>query len=227
MHGMWLIFYDTFDLLKVRHRRKNGIPWNPWSPIRVASNMMMSSNGNIFRVTGLCEGSLPVTCGFPSHRPVTRSFDASFKLRLKKGTTSCDDDLRGHRAHYDVTVMKQYSQRSADEVSQPVACQYNIMHIDILPHRVINCFGGKNTTFPHICNTSNKQCSCSSISVHLFIKRVHLTHTHIYISTFQMLTLLKKYLYCQSQCSKTWDSKCLALIPQMVRAFGMYPKFGG
>ena len=32
--------------------------------------------------------------------------------------------------------------------------------------------------------------------------------------TFQMLTLLKKYLYRQSQCSKTWDSKCLALIAQ-------------
>ena len=45
--------------------------------------------------------------------------------------------------------------------------------------------------------------------------------------TFQMLTLLKKYLYCQSQYSKTWDSKCLALIAQMVRALGMNPRNGG
>ena len=42
-----------------------------------------------------------------------------------------------------------------------------------------------------------------------------------------MLTSLKKYLYRQSQYSKTWDSKCLALIAQIVRAFGMNPKVGG
>ena len=37
----------------------------------------------------------------------------------------------------------------------------------------------------------------------------------------------KKYLYRQSKYSKTWDSKCLALIAQMARAFGMNPKVGG
>ena len=45
--------------------------------------------------------------------------------------------------------------------------------------------------------------------------------------TLQMLTLLKKYLYRQSQYSTTWDIKCLALINQKVRAFGMNPKVGG
>ena len=44
---------------------------------------------------------------------------------------------------------------------------------------------------------------------------------------FQMLTLLRRYLYCQSQFSKTWDSRCLALIAEMVWAFGMNPKVGG
>ena len=39
--------------------------------------------------------------------------------------------------------------------------------------------------------------------------------------TFQTLTLLQKYLYRQSQYSKTWDSKCLALRAQMFRAFGV------
>ena len=42
-----------------------------------------------------------------------------------------------------------------------------------------------------------------------------------------MLTLLKKYLYRQIQCSKIWDSKFLDLIAQEVRAFGMNPKVGG
>ena len=34
-------------------------------------------------------------------------------------------------------------------------------------------------------------------------------------------------MYRQSQYSTTWDSKCLALIAQMVRAFGKNPKVGG
>ena len=31
-----------------------------------------------------CEGNLPVTCGFPSQRPVTRNFDIFFNLRPNK-----------------------------------------------------------------------------------------------------------------------------------------------
>ena len=42
-----------------------------------------------------------------------------------------------------------------------------------------------------------------------------------------MLTLFKKYLYHQIQYSKTWESKCLNLMAQTVRAFGMNPNFGG
>ena len=48
--------------------------------------MMTSSNGNMFRVTGFFVGNSPVTAGnspvigeFPSHRPVTRSFDVFFE----------------------------------------------------------------------------------------------------------------------------------------------------
>ena len=46
--------------------------------------MMTSSNGNIFRVTGLCAGNSPVTGEFPSQRPVTRNFDVVFDLRPNK-----------------------------------------------------------------------------------------------------------------------------------------------
>ena len=46
--------------------------------------MMTSSNGKIFRVTGLCAGNSPVTGEFLAQRPVTRSFDAFFDLRLNK-----------------------------------------------------------------------------------------------------------------------------------------------
>ena len=55
----------------------------------------------------LCAGKSPVTGEFPSKRPVTRSFDVFFNLRLKKVLNKQRDtgDLRRDRAHYDVTVI--------------------------------------------------------------------------------------------------------------------------
>ena len=46
--------------------------------------MMTSSNGNIFRVTGLLAGNSPVPGEFPAQRPVMRSFDVFFDLHLNK-----------------------------------------------------------------------------------------------------------------------------------------------
>ena len=58
--------------------------------------MVMSSNENIFRIAGplgvggggwgwgVGVGGPPVTGGFPSQGPVTRSFDVFFDLRLNK-----------------------------------------------------------------------------------------------------------------------------------------------
>ena len=70
---------------------------------------MTSSNENIFRVTSHLWGEFePVTGEFPSQRPVTRSFDV-FRLMYTwtndKANHRDADDLRRHRAHYDVTVM--------------------------------------------------------------------------------------------------------------------------
>ena len=48
-----------------------------------------------------------------------------------------------------------------------------------------------------------------------------ISHTH-YIINFTW-----QNLYCQSQYSKTWDSKCMTLIARMVRDFGMNPKVEG
>ena len=53
--------------------------WKGDAPSRPGHVIVMtSSNGNIFRVTGPSWGE------FPSHRPVTRSFDVFFDLRLNK-----------------------------------------------------------------------------------------------------------------------------------------------
>ena len=55
----------------------------------------------------LCEGNSPVTCEFPSQRPVTRCCAVFFDLRLNKRLSkqSRPDDLRRHGVHYDVIVM--------------------------------------------------------------------------------------------------------------------------
>ena len=47
-------------------------------------HMMTSSNGNIFRVTGPLCGEFTGPGEFPTQRPVTRSFDIFFDLRLNK-----------------------------------------------------------------------------------------------------------------------------------------------
>ena len=47
-------------------------------------HMMMSLNGNNSALLALCEGNSPITGEFTSQRPVTRSFDVFFYLRLNK-----------------------------------------------------------------------------------------------------------------------------------------------
>ena len=48
------------------------------------TRMKTSSNGNIFRVTGPLCGEFTGPGDFPTQRPVTRSFDVFFDLRLNK-----------------------------------------------------------------------------------------------------------------------------------------------
>ena len=74
--------------------------------LRLNLFMMTSSNGSNFRVTGPLWGEPPVTGVFPSQRPMTRSFDIFFDLRLNKRSSNNRDagDLRRNRAHYDCNV---------------------------------------------------------------------------------------------------------------------------
>ena len=46
--------------------------------------IMTSSNGNIFALLSLYEGNPPVTGGFPSQRPVTRSFDVFLMFSFQR-----------------------------------------------------------------------------------------------------------------------------------------------
>ena len=63
----------------------------------------MSTNGNISVLLAICARNSPVTGEFLAQRPVTRSFDVFFDLRLNK--QSWAGDLRRHRTHYDVIVI--------------------------------------------------------------------------------------------------------------------------
>ena len=55
----------------------------------------------------ICAGNSPVPGEYPAQRPVTRSFDVFFDLRLINGWVNNRKagDLRRYRAHYDVMVM--------------------------------------------------------------------------------------------------------------------------
>ena len=65
--------------------------------------MMTSTNGNIFRVTSLLSGEFIGHRWIPlTYRPVTRSFDVFFDLRLNKRSSK---QSRHHHAHYDVTYL--------------------------------------------------------------------------------------------------------------------------
>ena len=70
--------------------------------------MRTSSNGNIFRVTGPLCGEFTGPGEFPTQKPVTRSFDVFFDLRLNKRLSKQPSGwyLSRHRGHYDVIVME-------------------------------------------------------------------------------------------------------------------------
>ena len=62
----------------------NWIGLGPKENCCLLKNMMTSSNGNIFRVTGPLRGEFTGHGEVPTQRPVTRSFDVFFDLRLNK-----------------------------------------------------------------------------------------------------------------------------------------------
>ena len=66
----------------------------------------------------ICAGNSPVTGEFPTQRPVMRSFDVFFDLRLNKLLNKNHEagDLTRHRAHYDVFVMTGESFKNAYEL---------------------------------------------------------------------------------------------------------------
>ena len=75
-------------------------------PFLTQIGLNLSSNGNIFRVTGPVWGDPPVITGFPSQRLVMQSVGVFCAWTKGLATYREADDLRRHRVHYDITVMK-------------------------------------------------------------------------------------------------------------------------
>ena len=77
--------------------------------------MMTSSNGHIFRVTGHLCGEFTGPGEFPTQRPVTRSFDVFFDLRLNKRLSKqswgwwCETQSGSLWRHCNVTKMDQHT----------------------------------------------------------------------------------------------------------------------
>ena len=113
VHYLLRVIPRSYISLRCSRRRK-------W--MMSSGTMMTSSNGNIFRVTGPLCGEFTGPGEFPTQRPVTRSFDVFFDLRLNKGlskqpwgwwfeTPSCSlwrhrNDLAGDNLHYWATFPK-------------------------------------------------------------------------------------------------------------------------
>ena len=85
----------------------------PWS-------MMTSSNGKVFCVTGPLCGEFTGPGEFPSQRPVTRSFDVFFDLRLNKRLSKQPWDWG-----FDTPVWSLWRHRNA------VPCQFYYQYIKI------------------------------------------------------------------------------------------------
>ena len=75
----------------------------------------------------LCAGNSPVTGEFPAQRPVTRSFDVFSIWDWMNGWVNNREagDLRPHRAHYDVTVMKQEWSLHMQAVPETISPRYH------------------------------------------------------------------------------------------------------
>ena len=73
----------------------------------------------------ICAGNSPVPGEFTTQRPVTRSFDVFFDLRLNKRLSKKnrkDGDLRRYHAHYDVIVMNPH--KTLDSNYWSFGCKY-------------------------------------------------------------------------------------------------------
>ena len=127
-------------------------------------NMMTSSNGNISALLAIYAGNSPVPGEFPAQRPVTRSFDVFFDLRLNKRLSkqSWGWWFETLSPHYDVIVTIFW--RMVALLSGDSTCAHN--------HKIIVV---GNVLVDTISQWIFKQSCCSNMqSTHLLLGKHHI-----------------------------------------------------
>ena len=78
------------------------------SPQKSSSNIWYHQMETFSTLLSFCTANSPLTGEFPSQRPVTQIFEVSLVCVCTNGGANNRDagDLRRHRHHYDVTVMR-------------------------------------------------------------------------------------------------------------------------
>ena len=124
--------------------------------------MMTSSNGNMFHVTSFCAGNSPVTAGnspvtgeFPWHRPVTRSFDVFFDLRLNKRLSK-----QSRRRWFETPLRSFWRHCNVVPNSDPVIFRRSTRH----SCPILNWWTMSNWGFPYIMGRmASKLALCSTL----------------------------------------------------------------
>ena len=135
--------------------------------------------------------ALLTLCEFPSQRPVTRSFDVFFGLRLNKRWVNNRDagDLRRHGAHYDVmvitwkrvtkTLYPKCHDRSVDLASiYRDICQWHLQRTGVL---ILKCDW---TTVQH----RGEAMYISIIDFHIYIAHKEIVSNRLVIHNLIMIT---------------------------------------
>ena len=137
-----------FPSQKVSNVENISMSWFPHGQI-----MMTSSNGNIFRITGLCAGIHQSLVNSPHKGQWHRALMFSLICAWINGRVNKRDagDLRCHCTHYDITIMFCCNQWWNYDISASV-CQ----------HHHTECQFCEKISFLHIMY-SNKQLSQQSI----------------------------------------------------------------
>ena len=109
---------------------------------------MTSSNGNIFRVTGPLCGEFTGPGEFPAQRPVTRSFDVFFDLRLNKRLSKQPPGW-----WFETLLLSLWRQcNGAEFFWGNIILYFHFLSIEILPHdeNFTPCWGKhyQKITFP-------------------------------------------------------------------------------
>ena len=93
--------------LRINGRWGKGVLVTGWLTPQTFNSWWRHQMETFSTLLAICVGNSPVTGEIPGQRPVTRSFDVFFDLRLNKRLSkqSWAGDLRRHRTHYRVSVM--------------------------------------------------------------------------------------------------------------------------